>query len=370
MGLFLQFLTVKLFSFENSPLVRILLAKNIHSIQVSSSNKKKKEISLEFFSPKGELKKKQKIQQLTLCSLNKNNEKKLKKYTSLIYRLKSIFPIYWEEKLFRGDLLVYKSTTGNYCDLVNVIHLEQYLQWLLAKEMHPDWPIEALKAQAIAARSYTLNRINHNIYYSTRYYDLENSQKDQVSGDARDENENTFKAIMETLGLVLVSSNTNSIIPGFFHSKCGGSTLVPHKIWPSKIQEIVGVKCPYCHTLGMGSWIYYSEKNQLLDTMKKLLPNKKPLFTLSQNDSVNNHTFFNIKKSSIRNIIGTNKVPSNQYKIEVNPNHDQIKFIGIGHGHGVGLCQFGALKMAQLGKTAPEIVEFYFPKLRIQRRYE
>lgn len=355
----------------NSPVIRILLAKNIHSIKIQGPN-----LGHEQFAPNGHLVVHLGVKNPTLCKSN------LKVYRpgQLISRIKSKNGnLHWKNKYYSGELAIYKSTFGKRCDLVNIASLEQYLEWLIAKEMNTNWPLEALKAQAITARSYALYKIENTLLRPQQYYDLENSEKDQVSGHIGDQTSVTAMAINQTKGLVLLSPTSNKITPGFFHSKCGGNTLTPENVWKAKVQGFVSVPCPYCHELGLGSWSYYSAKNSFLSLMKKFFPSKNirdffkaQLIPDNKNFSMiklsmPNNNIIPFKKSVIRSIIGRDKIPSNRYKIELKGSQFVIQ--GVGNGHGVGLCQFGAKGMAMKGHQALEIIEHYFPKLKIRRHY-
>src|SRR5690606_26776420 len=92
------------------------------------------------------------------------------------------------------------------CDLVNSISLENYISTLLSKEMNGTWPVEALKAQAVAARTYAFERVKRGagMELNEKLYHLESSEKDQVSGSFMDITEKTVLATRETNGEILV----------------------------------------------------------------------------------------------------------------------------------------------------------------------
>ncbi len=140
----------------------------------------------------------------------------------------------WNDQKYRGQLLLVTSPEQDSCALVNEISLETYISSLLSKEMRSDWPIEALKAQAVAARTYAYHKMQSKQvsldFGHESYYDLENSEKHQVNGTLLDESNSTKKAAKETLGKILLTKN-GELTPTFFHSKCGGRTLKPSQVW-------------------------------------------------------------------------------------------------------------------------------------------
>ncbi len=105
-----------------------------------------------------------------------------------------------DSQKFQGDMHVVADMTGKGCDIINETNMEQYISTLLGKEMNSSWPIEALKAQAVAARTYALFQIeNQHIQKGLGksngahdYYDLESSEKDQVSGGIDDRTAKTL----------------------------------------------------------------------------------------------------------------------------------------------------------------------------------
>ena len=122
---------------------------------------------------------------------------------------------------YQGKFHIQTSENFNGCDVINELSLEEYLSTLLPKEMNSNWPIEALKAQAVAARSYAHFKIETNQVSKTKgfvtNYDLESSEKHQVSGSYHDATAKTIRATRETRGEILTLQN-NKITPIFFHS--------------------------------------------------------------------------------------------------------------------------------------------------------
>ncbi len=131
--------------------------------------------------------------------------------------------INWGRKKYHGELRLITSKSQKNCDLVNVIPMESYISSLLAKEMNGTWPLEALKAQAVAARSYALAKMRNSLLASgatsNDLYHLESSEKDQVSGTFNDTNMLTDRASRETYGEVL-TTKSGSMVEAYYHSMC------------------------------------------------------------------------------------------------------------------------------------------------------
>lgn len=281
------------------------------------------------------------------------------------------------KKKYQGELHLLADANAESCDLVNSIPLEAYITTLLAKEMNGTWPVEALKAQAVAARTYAYERMSKGS--AGRLYDLESSEKDQVSGSFFDATEKTLLASKETEGEILVGP-TGKVTPAFFHSKCGGKTLRPDQVWGGVEEGYRSVDCTFCQKTGMKDWKgrihnkkmvnmidqvlkrYYSD--QVTDSNLKIMP-----------DSVSNSEIrlyvgdrlHIIKKSYLRNLAGRETLPSNNFVMAMK--NSEIHVEGQGYGHGVGLCQLGALELAKRGYDYRQILAFYFPRHKIKAAY-
>lgn len=302
----------------------------------------------------------------------------------------------WNGVKYAGEFLIVGDDKGEECSLVNRTSIESYLTTLLPKEMNKDWPMEALKAQAVVARSYALFKIRERrakVKESSeslkkgaskkKYYDLVNSEMDQVSGSMIDSGPKVTSAVMQTKGEVLTTIS-GEMIPTFFHSKCGGKTLLPESVWKNKIDGYQSVECPYCQKYGKQSWRYVmpvKEFDQLIKTLIKKyygislsgqgeLKWEKDSFL--KNDLVikGQYKTVNMKKTLIRRYLGREKIFGNYINIQSVPGSDEIIIDGEGNGHGVGMCQFGALYLADRGRTYREILKYYFPNFIINRAYE
>lgn len=286
---------------------------------------------------------------------------------------------------YRGNLQLVAPKAAKGCDLINTLSLETYIGSVLSKEMSPSWPLEALKAQAVAARSYAYYKIktrevSRSKGYET-YYDLENSEKHQVNGDFFDVTVNTSKAQRTTNGEVLTVGK-GKVVPVFFHSKCGGRTRRPDQVWSNAVEGYANVDCPFCHKRGTKNWTTTLPKKQFYSAIDKALGShhgKKlksgvAAFKVAPNDSsdprlrvYDDDKLLVMKKSRLRTTLGRRYTMSNSFSIK--PDGENVVLEGKGFGHGVGLCQFGALEMAKRGYNYKEILAHYFPGFKLERIY-
>lgn len=135
---------------------------------------------------------------------------------------------------YRGNLIVKQTDDG--LTIINDLGLEDYLLGVVPAEMPASWDIEALKAQAIAARSYTLSNLGKR---SLSGYDLRDSAEDQVYKGASAEKEKSTKAVLDTKGKVLVYGG--KIINACYCASAGGRTKLASEVWNKEL--------PYIHSV-------------------------------------------------------------------------------------------------------------------------
>lgn len=125
---------------------------------------------------------------------------------------------------YRGNFLLYNWGKG--ITLINDLHLEDYLKGVVPAEMPSKWEPEALKAQAIAARSYAVATKTAG-KHGSKGFDLVDTTADQAYGGATAEKDATSKAVEDTEGIVLVQDK--KVLPTYYHASSGGQT----KVWNS-----------------------------------------------------------------------------------------------------------------------------------------
>ncbi len=295
--------------------------------------------------------------------------------------------ISFENEHYLGKIIIATSNDRKSCDVINELSMEEYISTLLSREMNSVWPIEALKAQAVAARTYALYKMRANNFSKKRgngtLYDLESSERHQVAGSFFDITERTKRASEETAGKVLVNKK-GALVPAFFHAKCGGKTFLPHQIWDNSILGYKSIRCPHCHGHGKKSWVKKVLKNRLykflkwaqkkgyIDSGKKISKRSRILIAPDRLQNLKLRFYVDddvyvIKKTFLRRFFGRNLFPSNYFLVKNKKRY--LKILGAGNGHGVGMCQLGALHLAKIGFSYKKILSYYFPQLTLTNIY-
>ncbi len=141
-------------------------------------------------------------------------------------------PISYKGRLYRGEIEVLVAPKGGQLSVVNVINMEEYLLGVVPNEMPSDWPMEAYKAQAVAARTYaTVNRGK----WKADGFDLIDTVSDQAYGGIRAERSATSEAVLATKGLVLTYGGTP--VTAFYHASSGGHTENNENVWNGPPRE-------------------------------------------------------------------------------------------------------------------------------------
>jgi stage II sporulation protein D len=269
----------------------------------------------------------------------------------------------------RGSLIIY-AKQGQLL-AVNHLPLREYLISNVGSEMHPKWEKEALKAQAVASRSYALYMKNNP---RNPLYDVESTINDQVYLGDIVKSPSLIQAIDSTDGEYL--SEKELPMKAFYHSRCGGHTSGPENMWANsnKVYRSPQIPCPYCQENPF-KWQWNITREEF---MRKLnLPEKEnPFLALLPLDRSSFGRLMKLKVQTrvasreltaeqLRALLGFEKLKSNAFQWQMNLK--QIGFSGIGLGHGVGLCQWGAKYFAQKGKSYRMILSHYYPYAGIRR---
>ena len=149
---------------------------------------------------------------------------------------KANFVIEVNKRRYWGKITLRISTRQSGVTVINTIDIEQYLYGIVAREISPDWPLEAIKAQAVAARSYALHNLKK---HRDDGYDVCATTDCQVYSGIDKEAARSTQAVNETRGLVLRFDG--QIIPAFFHSSSGGFTENSENVWGTALPYIRGV---------------------------------------------------------------------------------------------------------------------------------
>ncbi len=287
-------------------------------------------------------------------------------------------------KFYYGHLEIKKI--DNKIWVINILDIEDYLKGVVPCEIGKinESLIETVKAQAIAARTYAYAHLNK---YANLGFDLYATVKDQVYEGLSVEDTLINRAILKTMGLVLTYQGKP--IDAKYHSTCGGFTADFNDAWSgNSVPYLKSVKCGFCNDSPHSYWKKEMDKKEFFKNLRNnlyqigiSLPDTELIKGLKfkRNSKskrvveviiITNKNYYKIPSYNIRRLFGSEKDPgrllkSNYFNIYVKDN--KIIIEGKGYGHGVGMCQFGAMGMAKKGKNYKEILKHYYPGTKINR---
>lgn len=255
-------------------------------------------------------------------------------------------------------------------DVVAEIDFETYLVGVLSSEMPTSWPLEALKAQAVAARSYTLAVLEEK---RGQHFDLESSVMDQVfkyprnlSPEAR---EKVQSAVQQTAGVVLKDENGRAL-KAFYHADCGGQTKSPRQVWGQGTEVWSTTQDHSCPRSPKARWSLRLSAQKL---QKKLNFNGFEITQIRGPFQQNGKDYVHIWTSQgqkismlaneFRSKVGFDLLKSTRFKVQ--KMKEVFIFEGQGHGHAVGLCQWGTRMHAERGQTYSQILSHYYKSAKL-----
>jgi stage II sporulation protein D len=258
------------------------------------------------------------------------------------------------DRWYRGSITLVPSDDG--LTVLNNVNLEHYLYSVLGAEMSANWPLEALKAQAVAARSYALYQRDKR---GTRTYDLGDTQAWQVYKGVETEAQSTHAAVDATAGQVTVYNG--QIIEAFFHSSSGGHTENVEEVWTEPRAYLRGVP-----DYDRGSPVYEWSSNISVSQLSNLISGVGNVVGLQPEKTTQTGRVIAIKvigDSGQRTINGEDiqqllGLKSTRFSIQKANGLFQI--YGRGFGHGVGLSQWGAHNLALSGANYQQMLYHYY----------
>lgn len=272
---------------------------------------------------------------------------------------------------FRGGIQFLKQASSRLL-VINQVDLEDYVQGILYHETSHYWPMEVLKAQAVCCRTYALYQKEG---AKLKDYDLTSDIYSQVYGGQTSERYRITKAVQATKGIVLAFNG--KIIPAFYHATCAGHTEDAALLWNINIAPLKGVACNYCKESPHFNWHYVFSFDELKE---KLVPAGYKIGAIKDINILGRDASGRVTDLTIESSTGQQKISAKDFREALSPNlirstnfnvniaGSDAVFEGIGWGHGVGLCQWGAYFMAKDGSTYQEILKFYYPGVKINRQ--
>lgn len=254
--------------------------------------------------------------------------------------------------------------------------LEKYLEGVLAKEMHTDWPIEALAAQAITSRTLTLYAMEAGTIMRLHHADVSTSKEELQAYAPELVNDNVRQAVRQTRGQVLTYAG--SLVTAIYSSCNGQISATKEESFPEEIPT----PTPYFQPITDQCFQYAPMKEQAW-TVK--IPGAEVAAAVGYNGNPRNISILEKGPSGRILYIGTDdkKVYGADFRKKIG--YDRLKstlinemsydgqsfvFKGMGWGNGVGLCQWGAYTFAQQGLKAQEIVKTYYVGAEVTKLWE
>ena len=282
-------------------------------------------------------------------------------------------PFQYGGRNYPGSLRV-RRVRDERLEVDNLVNIEDYVAGVLFSEMPANFPLEALKAQAVAARTYARFRLDHGDAL------LRATDADQVYGGADTRYEQARRIVAETRGTILEVDGRP--LCAYFMSTCGGATIDGPAIFPTATREgLLGVPCNWCRSSPKFRWtrtLALSELERRLglaaNSIERVASRNDELghtlaFELSGRAGARVFPAIDLRRLWNVNATGdTEKLPSFWFQTMV-LNRRILTVNGAGYGHGVGMCQWGAAGLAASGRDWREILHYYYRGAELVRRW-
>jgi len=263
------------------------------------------------------------------------------------------------KKIYKGFLSIKKQ--GNKYLYVNIVSLDEYLMSVVGHEMSPNWPIEALKAQAIVARTYLINKVKQR---KNNFYQVDATTNDQVyKGINKTGRAKLKKAVIGTKGIIVTFFGKPANV--FFHASSGGVTARSSEVWGTDLPYLKNVKVPFSKGKHAKNWYISFSKSKLSQLLHLPLIKKLRISKRSSSGRVKQLIAYTTKGkkyisgSNFRRKLGAIKVKSTLFAIR--QKGKRVKISGRGYGHGVGLDQWATKYMAEKHYSYQKIIRLFFP---------
>lgn len=298
-----------------------------------------------------------------------------------------------DTKRYRGIIKVLPY--GQNVRLINVVYMEDYLRGVVPPEIgeRDDSEIEAVKAQAVAARTYAMGHLQQ---YGDDPFDMKSTVADQLYDGLEAENKLVNRAIDETVGRVVMFQD--DFINAYYHSTCGGMTDDIAEVWdkPAASYLVPVNDSSYCSWSKYSTWQEQFDEPQLRGRIEQYLSSDRgrdiriapitdvtilkrtaggrvaKLLVRTETDT------YHFSKDRIRWAIGRASnpdliLPSDNFDVDVRRDAqgrlESITIDGRGYGHGVGMCQCGAIGRARSGWDFERILKYYYTGVTVKKLY-
>ncbi|MBI4211233.1 MAG: SpoIID/LytB domain-containing protein [Deltaproteobacteria bacterium] len=280
-----------------------------------------------------------------------------------------------DNRSFQGKISVAASKDRE-LQIINELPLEAYLIGLMNSEISFTWPTEAIKAQAVAARTYALATMERTREKNpAALYDMTATMLDQVYAGDHPDDDRVAEDVAATRGEVI--KRKGKILATHYHSCCGGQTEYAHHVWANTDGPPLTVD-RFCERSPKLLWDYSIPLDEFREVLKdqgtsltRMTDLKVQLFDDSPRvkdliviDAQGEHP---IAATDLRKWFGYGNIKSTWFNVALEKK--SIDFAGRGYGHGVGMCQWGAKGMAEAGHSYRDILKFYYADGQLATAY-
>lgn len=250
----------------------------------------------------------------------------------------------------------------NKMQMINNIDMEKYIAAVIEAEGGNHAEPEYYKAQAVLIRTFTIKNL---LKHAEEGFNLCDEVHCQAFKGRLTQNPVILAAATSTEGSVLIDQDS-VLIMSPFHSNCGGETSSAGLYWQKDLPYLEPVKDPFCVSASNASWTVNVNKEDWIKYIDGIKTNDLDYSRQDFSFTTPHRTKFvsiNGIELNLRNIRETFNLRSSFFSID--DTGDEIIFKGKGYGHGIGMCQQGAMEMARVGYTWKDIVHFYFHNIQI-----
>ncbi len=276
---------------------------------------------------------------------------------------------------YRGSVRIFRRP-GNRLIAVNLLPMEEYLASVVNSEMPATFPNEAREAQTIAARTYVLSQMKGHPQFDV--FATSRSQKylgfqylDDGGRRLAGETQGSREIAARTAGIVCTWEG--KVFTTYYTAVCGGRTTQGRSVFKDAVPAIASVECDWCREADRYRWTsslpldrmskslqeYFAGQNEEFGQLKSLQTafgdaGDLPFYMVS--DGIRTKK---IAGTDLRHSLPIGTLDSPRFTAEVDA--AEVRFSGAGHGHGVGFCQWGSRGLALAGRSALQILQYYYP---------
>lgn len=267
-------------------------------------------------------------------------------------------------RTYRGSLRVEATDSG--LRFVNLVPLEAYLRGVVPSEMQAIWPMEALKAQAVAARSFTLSRLD-----PLAPWDVCATEQCQVYLGVAAEHPRSDRAVEDTAGIVITYAERPAA--AYYHADSGGTVASSGEVWGTQLPYLVAIpdltySTPHRRwTVALSATVLASAaaaRGGRIGTPTAVqVVERGPSGRVTRLSVTGSSGTLVFEGSDLASVLRSAGAPSTAFDVV-----QGLTVRGDGRGHGVGMSQYGARAMAEAGADYREILGFYYRGIGLQRR--